>query len=202
MEVKCGWKKTYSCRKALVDEATSILYESGYDEEKKKTVQGILLSTGQFDSKDWEGGDPMQSKEYIQRPYAGYTKYKYCACQINGKIASRSEGKGAAIIFEESISLEQAMVLVKMTVSMVIDAEAMEFNYDMWVTFNNVSAFERNLLCLLIMSKPTLIRHAYFALKKRDFHLPRGLRDRALQILTSDGQKIEVTLSLSMYSEF
>jgi hypothetical protein len=195
MKVKLGWQvdtTPEAMAKSIVGELC--YYET---EETKQDAIRLLVTTGQFDTKDLEGGDPMQSKEYIQRPYAGYTKYKYTAPKSDGKVASRSEGDGAAILYEESIRVEKALALVNKMLWAMTEAEATDFNYYPYEKQTKISTFRMNLFTLLVMAKATSIHHGYIAVKERDFHEPHGQRNGTLQFLTSDGEEIEVAFDFS-----
>jgi hypothetical protein len=129
--VRLGWKDVHhSSPEALVD--TTFDYASICDEDEIRKAKEILLRTGHVDTKDMEeGGDPMQIKQYVQRPNAVYSKY--CALQDNGW--------GAAIIFEDSITVEKAVMLVRKMLWSLTDAEAMGLERELSEASDDDSGF-------------------------------------------------------------
>jgi hypothetical protein len=121
MEVCRGWKDR---RRTDAEDLADMALEEKFihDERGKRKAKEILLRTGHVDTKDMkEGSDVMQFKHYVQRPYAVYSKY----CE-------REDGRGwgAAIIIEDSISVERALMLVEKMLWSLTDAEAMGLERD------------------------------------------------------------------------
>jgi hypothetical protein len=188
MKVSLGWQEDkLSSRNALIEEALDCCIYNN-DEEEKDRVREPLLNTGQFDTKDLD--ETQMSREgsdcYIQRLYAGYTRFA----------SNQDGGLGVAVIFEDSITLAKALMLVEKMLCAMTDAEAMDISPD--EPQSKIPNLEEKLLSLLMTAREPSIRHCYLATRHREkYDFSSGRRRGALWFLTADGREIEVTFASS-----
>jgi hypothetical protein len=215
MEVSLGWRGVdHSSREAMADQVIARMerepdfhqhdgdenhededHEGAGTGEWKNKAKEALIATGEFYTLDIDGSNNSDGskthKTYIQRPYAGYTK----------DISTRRSHRGAAIILEDSISLDKALKLVNMMTCSLTDAEALTYNYWTSEPDTAISVLKQHILCLLLMGPASSICHGYFAYRGLNKYTTStfGGRSGALQFRLSSCQEIEIVFSSYCY---
>jgi hypothetical protein len=202
IQVRLGWKDAdHYSREALLNK-TLYLAEGGdnikasfqvkFDKSLKQKAKDTLRRIGHFDTEDLDDdgtNDGLEgSKQYIQRPYAGYTKYPLTYRD------QEPHGWGGAIIYEESISLKKAMKLVQMMLWSLRETESLgnspTTDKPRGELRTEFSVLVQHLKSLFMLASASSIRHGYLAYDRRNPFPSRG-RSGALQF-RSAGQEIEV----------
>jgi hypothetical protein len=199
IKVMLGWKNSQEFSRETLLNRTLELAEGGdhvkalqnkFDKDLKQKAKENLRTIGHFDTKDMDDGETNgRSKEYIQRPYVGYTKYPLTYQD------QEPDGWGGAFTYEESISLEKAMMLVKMMLWSLRETESLG---NLPTTYKphgeqgtEFSVLVQHLKCLFMMACASCIQHGYLAYNRRNPFPSRG-RSGSLQFRLSTGQEIIV----------